>query len=87
MPTLTDQDMPAKAKRRHDYKSSRPVWRAVCAEAGCTWQHECGEDVYLEIVVAVARRHADREGHVVETRFDMLNQLNDRIYPRRADER
>ncbi len=87
MPTLTAQDLPAKAKRRFDYESSRPVWRAVCAEAGCTWHHECGEDVHVEIVKALGARHANREGHVVETRFDILNQLNDRIYPRRVDER
>ena len=77
MPTLTPDD---------NYESYRPIYRAICTVTACGWVYEGDEHTHPDVVKARAVGHAYKEGHAVDVRFDILNTLCDRVYPRR-DER
>ena len=73
-----------KARRLTDREYSTTVYRAVCTR--CYWNYEPGEDVHVGLITPDAVKHSDDEGHVVEIRFDILNQLAERVHPRRDKE-
>ena len=90
MPVITPDETNTKlfqAKQLPSRDIAIPSYRANCTR--CPWIYGASavdEGVRVELVKARAEGHVYKTGHVVEMYFDIIGQLLERVYPKRADE-